>query len=258
MTSSANSTMSSERDMVYDLPPKIENGKWNVHDTKTTVANFVRYISIHEGNELVKKRILVTAGPTATRVDNVRLITNKFSGKLGIEIANELYLRGADVKLYQSYTGIRPPSYIPHHLFADYDEYKKKVLENCHNYDVAVLSAAVADYRPVTTHQGKLPSGGAVKGIELEQTDKVVDLVIEKQPHLKVVSFKYEENENQPFEYLQEVAGKRLKKGHNMVVGNDIHLNGQQQKCFFFQEGKYTEASGKIGIARKLADILEG
>ena len=222
-----------------------------------TVSSVVRYLS---NSIIAGVKILVTAGPTPVKIDNVRRMTNKFSGKLGIEIANELYLRGADVMLYQSYSGIRPPEYIPQVLFQDYDEYKELCINNCNNFDIGIFSAAVADYKPKDVVLGKIPSGGVLKSIELIQTEKVINLVKNINPKLDMISFKYEEGKT--LEQLVAIAKKRLLLDHKMVVVNDISLNVNDQKCFMCElinnDAKVTgTAIGKINIAREIANKIE-
>lgn len=206
-------------------------------------------------------KVLVTAGPTPVKVDNVRRITNKFSGKLGIEIANELYLRGAEVLLLQSYSGIRPPAYINTILFEDYEEYRKLCLYYANAYQYGIFSAAVADYKPKEVVKGKIPSGGVLKSIDLIQTDKVINLVKERNPNLKMITFKYEEGKT--LEELISIADKRLHNGHIRVVANDLTLNKDEQRCFLcgLVEDKATvinEAEGKKEIAKMITNDLEG
>ncbi len=248
-----------EFDNIEVIGPRLENNKANVPDTTYTVCKIVRALS---NSKLRYVKILVTAGPTPVKIDNVRRITNKFSGKLGVEIANELWLRGANVFLIQSYSGVRPPSYIPHFLHEDYDQYKQKVLELCNEYDYGIFSAAVADYKPKEVVEGKIPSKGAIKSIELLETEKVIDLVLKKAPRMYMISFKYEEGKE--LKDLVHIAQDRLNSGHHRVVANDITLNENgEQKCFLCSKdslglGYIKEtAIGKINIARMIANDIE-
>ena len=195
---------------VYEIEPCFENEtKVSVPNTRTCVSKIVRIMS---ESSLKGVRILVTAGPTPVKIDNVRMITNRFSGKLGVEIANELYLRGAKVMLLQSYSGIRPPEYIYHKLHKDYDEYLKNCLDYSKENEYGVFSAAVADYKPKKVVEGKIPSRGAINSIELEETSKVIELVKQVAPNLKMISFKYEEGKS--LNELIDIARDRLKLGH--------------------------------------------
>lgn len=244
---------------VMFINPLLANNKANVNDTTTTVTSIVR---INSDSELVGKKILVTAGPTPVEIDNVRRITNKFSGKLGIEIANELYLRGADVMLLQSYSGIRPPKYIPNKLHQNYDEYKQNCLDCAENFEYGIFSAAVADYKPKEKVKGKIPSKGAINSIALVNTEKVIDLVMNKAPNMKLISFKYEEGKT--IEDLSNIAQDRLNQGHHRVIANDISLNKNgKQVCTLFANNIFNlrtilgTATGKTPIARMIADDIE-
>lgn len=232
--------------------------KLKIKVVKSNIKSVVRALS---KSNIKGINILVTAGPTPVLIDNVRRITNKFSGKLGIEIANELYLRGANVMLYQSRSGIRPPEYINHMLFDNYDEYKSLCVSSCSEYQYGIFSAAVADYKPKEVFKGKIPSGGAIKSIKLVQTDKVINLIRDKNPNLKMISFKYEEGKS--LNQLLEIADKRLHNGHLRVVANDLTLNEKEQKCFLcgYDESRkvavLNESEGKVNIARMIANDLE-
>jgi phosphopantothenoylcysteine decarboxylase / phosphopantothenate---cysteine ligase len=256
--------------IIYSSDKKINDlNLMNLNDTKIIkvdakmditieVSNVIRNLS---DSNLKGISVLVTAGPTPVKIDNVRRITNKFSGKLGIEIAKELYLRGANVTLFQSYNGIRPPQYIDHLLFDDYEEYKQLCVSNCHKFQYGIFSAAVADYKPKNVVVGKIPSGGVFKNIELIQTEKVINLVREENPDLKMISFKYEEGKN--LNQLLDIANKRLNQGHIRVVANDLSLNTDKQKCFLcgLNEDKVTtifdQAEGKPNIAIMIANDME-
>lgn len=241
------------------VSPRLENGKANVPDTATCACSIVRLLS---DSPLKGAKVLVTAGPTPVKIDNVRRIVNKFSGKLGIEIANELFLRGADVFLMQSYSGIRPPKYIPHMLFQDYEEYRDKAVEYCKEFDHGIFSAAVADYKPETVAAGKIASGGAISSIPLVQTEKVIKLVRQANPAMRMISFKYEEGNT--LSGLLQIAKKRLiEDGHVAVVANDLTLNTPEQKCYYTvletvgnTAGVVDSAVGKLNIARMIADQM--
>ena len=94
------------------IPPREDYGKHNIPDTETLVAEVCAELST---SPLKGRRILVTGGPTPVPIDNVRLITNRFTGKLGTAIADELTLRGAQVQFVLGKTGLvrRPISSVP-------------------------------------------------------------------------------------------------------------------------------------------------
>ena len=241
---------------VFFIAPYDAFGKHNMTDKSTIVADVCAQTSL---SNLCGVNVLVTAGPTPVKIDNVRRITNKFSGKLGVLIADELYRQGADVHLLQSYSGIRPPRYISHRLFQDYDEYFDLVKNEFwySTYKFGVFSAAVADYKPKEVLEGKTPSKGALKTIELTETEKVIDWVQSNYPELDMVTFKYEEGKTHG--ELYEIAKARVDKGHLAVVANDgsTFVDGKQEAFIVSDSCSDLVFQGKSAIASGVVSFLD-
>ena len=243
------------------IPPREDYGKHNIPEEERLVAEVCRAVS---DSPLKGRRILVTGGPTPTPIDAVRRITNRFSGKLGITVAEELYLRGADALLIHAGGVTRPPDYLPHRLADTFDDYLELVmaaLQEC-EFEAGVFTAAVADYRPQEVLPGKTPSGGALQSISLEPTPKIIARVRQVCPDLHMVSFKFEENVSH--EYLMQVARQRLELGHQAVVANrgeETAAGGQQVAYLVTPEAGTTapeqRLEGKPAIARAIAAHLE-
>ena len=239
------------------IPPREDYGKHNIPDTETLVAEVCAELST---SPLKGRRILVTGGPTPVPIDSVRLITNRFTGRLGTAIADELTLRGAHVHFVLGKTGLVPPSYIHCTRARNFDEYKNAVLEALDKGDYAcgIFSAAVADYQPREVTEGKIPSGGALKSIDLAPTEKVIDLVRERFPDVPMVSFKYQENITH--EELIQIAQSRVEKGHLAVVANrgeETGPNGEQIAYIVTATAQPERFTDKPEIARGIADFLE-
>ncbi len=239
------------------IPPRQDYGKHNIPDTETLVAEVCAELA----TSLLKgRRILVTGGPTPVSIDSVRLITNRFTGKLGIAIADELTLRGAKVQFVLGKTGLVPPSYIECTRARNFDEYRDAVLEalGAGDYACGIFSAAVADYKPSEVAEGKIPSGGALESLELVPTEKVIDLVRERFPDVPMVSFKYQENIDH--EELMQIAQSRVDKGHLAVVANrgeETGQNGEQIAYIVTAGAEPARFTDKPEIARGIADFLE-
>ncbi len=239
------------------IPPRQDYGKHNIPDTETLVAEVCAELA----TSLLKgRRILVTGGPTPVPIDSVRLITNRFTGKLGTAIADELTLRGAKVQFVLGKTGLVPPSYIECTRALNFDEYRDAVLEALGEGDYAcgIFSAAVADYKPREVAEGKIPSGGALERLELVPTEKVIDLVRERFPEVPMVSFKYQENIDH--EELMQIAQSRVDKGHLAVVANrgeETGPNGEQIAYIVSESAEPQRFQDKPEIAAGIADFLE-
>lgn len=239
------------------IPPLVAYGKNNLPPEETIVASVIRAISTSALKDLP---ILVTGGATPAPVDNVRILTNRFTGRLSGCIAEELYLRGAKVKLIRGQGSYNPPSYLPHRPIDTYDEYRHDVIEELsyHNYQWAIFSAAVADYQPKQVFPGKIPSGDTLQSIDLIPTKKVIAEVRAKFTHLGMITFKYQENITH--EELIAIAQQRLQQGYQMVVANrgeEKGDNGEQIAYLVTKNDPSQKAVGKENIAKAIANYLE-
>ena len=239
------------------IPPTVAYGKNLLPPESTIVAEVIRSVS---NSALKDIPILVTGGNTPVPIDNVRLIANRFTGRLGGYIAEELYFRGAAVKLICGQGGYIPPEYLPHQKIHTFAEYKTAVITELatRNYQYGIFSAAVADYQPDKIFPGKIPSGGALQTINLIPTTKVIAEVRDKFPNLYMVTFKYQENITH--EQLMKIAHARLAQGYQMVVANrgeETGAKGEQIAYLVTENQPEIKVMGKREIAIAIAFFLE-
>ncbi|MBE9046040.1 phosphopantothenoylcysteine decarboxylase [Pleurocapsales cyanobacterium LEGE 10410] len=239
---------------VIIIPPKVANGKNNLPAEQAIACAVCRAISTSSLKDIP---ILVTGGPTPVPIDNIRRLTNRFTGRLGTCIAEELYLRGARVQLIHGQGSYTPASYLPHKIVATYDEYLTEVMSELRQqYRFGIFSAAVADYQPTQVFPGKIPSGGALQQIDLVATKKVIEEVRAKFLSLGMITFKYQENISH--EELIDIAKARLQRGYQMVVANRGEEDlGAQVAYLVTKEQPPQKAVGKPQIAMAIADYLE-
>lgn len=238
------------------IDPRDAYGKHNIPEPSDIAAFVCAALS---SSPLKGRKVLVTAGSAPVKIDGARIITNIFRGRLGVEIATELALRGADVRLVLGKGAIEPPRYLRTAWIGDYNEYRDVVLDTLEKEraEVGFFAAAVADYRPATVFEGKIPSGGALKSIELAPTEKVIDLVLERFPDLKMVSFKFEAGIE--LDALFAKCRSRTERGHFAVLANraeDMPQAGAH-RAYLCRQGSEPEAiDGKTAIARRLCDAV--
>jgi phosphopantothenoylcysteine decarboxylase/phosphopantothenate--cysteine ligase len=241
---------------VQIIPPREANGKHNLPDETTITAAVCRAAS---ASPLKGVPILVTGGPTPVPIDNVRRIVNRFRGKLGVKILEELYLRGADVLLIHGDGAYLPPKHLPYMVASTYDDYYQKVMTELGQkaYAIGIFSAGVADYQPETVLPGKTPSGKNLT-LNLIPTVKVIDDVKKQFPDLFMLTFKYQENLSH--HELMEIAHERLKSGYSAIVANrgeEVGPNGEQIAHLVTGIGQSKKFVGKQEIAIGIADYLE-
>ncbi len=257
-----NSILTNSLQKLHDLgvrivKPRIDYGKNNLPSETEITSEVSRALS---RSPLKGVHMLVTGGATPVAIDNVRRITNRFTGRLGIEIARELYLRGANVCLIRGESSYLPPDYLPYQTINTYQEYRTKVIEKLKNhlYRFGIFSAAVADYQPKQVFPGKIPSGGALKSIQLVPTAKVIREVKDNFPQLYMVTFKYQENIS--YEELIRIARERLQQGYPLVVANrgeEKGIKGEQVAYLVTKEEKPKRVVSKKQIAIELSNYLE-
>ncbi|MEM8996383.1 MAG: bifunctional phosphopantothenoylcysteine decarboxylase/phosphopantothenate--cysteine ligase CoaBC [Acidobacteriota bacterium] len=237
------------------VPPREDYGKHNIPSHEVLVVELCRAIST---SRLSGQRFLITGGPTPVPIDNVRRIVNRFRGKLGIRIAEELHRRGADVALVHGDGALQPPEHLPHVVARTFDEYRASVhgLLAEGDFRAAIFSAAVADYRPKEVQAGKIPSGRELT-IELEPTEKVIGEVRTAHPALHMVTFKYQEQVSH--KELMDIANHRLETYETVIAnrGEETELGGPQVAWLVTRTSEPQRMRGKRNIARVLADYLE-
>lgn len=236
------------------VTPRDAYGKHNLPDTETLCIAVGRALST---SPLRGKRIMVTAGPTPVPIDGVRRIVNRFRGRLGAQVAEELAWRGAEAELILGDGAWRPKAPIPVTVARTYDEYRDTVLERVRaGIWAGIYSAGVADYRPRQAVQGKIASGQASLMLDLEPTEKVIDLAMEADPRAHTVAFKYLEGVSE--EELIRVASKRLDRAGVVVATRGEDTRGTDQRALMVMKDSVTPVENKRAIATAIAGYLEG
>jgi len=170
-------------------------------------------------NELNGKKTIVTAGPTYESIDPVRFIGNHSSGKMGVAIAEELYARGADVELVlgpntvrSQFKGIRMID------VSTAEEMYNKVTSSFALTNIAVMSAAVADYTPVDVATEKIKKKEDIFTLQLKKTKDILKRLGEVKKHDQfVVGFALETTNEQQFA-IDKLKGKNA----DMIVLNSL------------------------------------
>ncbi|MBR5814351.1 MAG: bifunctional phosphopantothenoylcysteine decarboxylase/phosphopantothenate--cysteine ligase CoaBC [Bacteroidaceae bacterium] len=180
------------------------------------------------GRELCGKKILITAGPTYEKIDPVRFIGNYSSGKMGFAIAAECARRGADVTLLAGPVSLPTPH--PSIKRIDVESAREMcdaAVEQFPLCDAAILSAAVADYRPAVQATSKIKRTGDGMSIELEANpDIAATLGKSKRNEQRLVGFALETND------AEDNARLKLKKKNlDFIVLNSLEDKGAGFSC---------------------------
>ncbi|MBO7301581.1 MAG: bifunctional phosphopantothenoylcysteine decarboxylase/phosphopantothenate--cysteine ligase CoaBC [Bacteroidaceae bacterium] len=173
--------------------------------------------------ELTGKKILITAGPTYEKIDPVRFIGNYSSGKMGCAIADECASRGAEVVLVAGPMSIRcEQKGIERINVESAREMYDVAMETFPSCDAAILTAAVADYRPAVQADEKIKRSGDSMTIELEPNkDIAASLGREKKEGQCLVGFALETNNE-----FANANEKLSKKNLDFIVLNSLQDKG--------------------------------
>lgn len=199
------------------------------------------------------KKILITAGPTWVKIDNVRVISNKASGETGIILAEKLLNYGAKVTLLLGPVTIccldKRIRLIPFNYFEELEILIKKELKE-RNYDAVIHSAAVSDYKPEKSLAGKIRSDLKSFSIKLVPTKKLIGAIKKMKKSVFLVGFKFEPNVNKS-SLLKESKTLIKRANLDLAVANTI-INNSYSAYVVDKSG----ASGKIISKQALADKL--
>lgn len=162
--------------------------------------------------------VLVTAGPTVERIDPVRYITNRSTGKMGYALAEAARDRGANVTLVSGPTSLTAPQGVEFVRIESSAQLCAAVLERGESADVVVQAAAPADFRPKNVAERKIKKTGESMTLELEATtDIAAELGRRKQPGQILVAFAAETND-----VMDNARGKLTRKNADLIVANDV------------------------------------
>jgi phosphopantothenoylcysteine decarboxylase/phosphopantothenate--cysteine ligase len=170
--------------------------------------------------DLAGETMLITAGPTREKIDPVRYITNRSSGRMGYALAEAALRRGARVLLVTGPTSLTPPGAAEVSRVDSADEMRQAVLKLLPQSTIVVKTAAVSDYRPRNSEPQKIKRSGPLS-LELEPTADILAEVARNKGARIIVGFAAETQN------VLENARKKLSgKGLDAIVVNDVSQEG--------------------------------
>lgn len=230
-------------------------GKGRMEEPETIVNALDRFFDEQQyaDNPLHGKRILITAGPTYEKIDPVRFIGNYSSGKMGFAIAEECRKRGAVVTLVAGPVSLSCSNGIKRIDVESCKEMYDATTKAFADSDIAILAAAVADFKPQTEASQKIKRGESDMTIELCPTQDIAEaLGKQKRNNQTIVAFALETND----EELN--AKKKLeKKNADFIVLNSLRNEGT---CFQTDNNQIEiiSAKGKLSFQKKSKKEVAG
>lgn len=238
-------------------------GKGRMQSPETIIKHLEDFFNANDTQacDLAGKKVLITAGPTYEKIDPVRFIGNYSSGKMGFAIAEECARRGAEVVLVAGPVSLSCSKGIHRRDVESCREMYEASVEAFESSDIAILAAAVADYRPETITKEKIKRTADNMAIKLTPNEDIAaTLGKAKKQGQMIVAFALETNDEETNARL-----KLKKKNADFIVLNSLKNKGT---CFGTDENqieiitnggtKSYPKKSKTEIARYIVDEIAG
>lgn len=207
---------------------------------------------------LAGRRVLVTAGPTRERIDPVRFVSNRSSGKMGFAVAQAAREAGAKVVLVAGPVSLPTPAGVARIDVESAADMLAAVLRELPGTDIFISTAAVADYRPARAAEQKIKKTSETLELAMERTADVLANVAARADRPYVVGFAAETESVE-----QNARTKLMKKNLDMIAANEVGHDkafdsDDNQLIVLTRNGRHELGrAGKLTLARGLVTLIE-
>ena len=235
-------------------------GQGRLAEPETILQKIEGFLAQNQSKNLEGKTVLITAGPTYEAIDPVRFIGNHSSGKMGFSLAEEAVKRGAKVILISGPTSQKTSTKnIEIHRVTSAKEMYDEVFKYYEKVDIAIASAAVADYAPKIVAKEKIKKSEEEFTIELVKNPDILKTMGEKKTHQFLVGFALETQNEE-----KNAKSKLQKKNLDMIVLNSLRDEGagfqkdtNKVKILTHSEQKEFSLKSKGEVAKDILDFVE-
>jgi phosphopantothenoylcysteine decarboxylase/phosphopantothenate--cysteine ligase len=204
------------------------------------------------------RKVLITAGPTRERIDPVRFISNRSSGKMGYAIAQAARDRGADVVLVSGPVNLCAPPGVRRIGVESAAQMHDAVMAEIAGTDIFIATAAVADYRPASPANLKIKKVSDTLEVQMERTIDILAAVAQRADRPYTVGFAAETNDVE-----KHALVKLTKKNLDLIAANEVGDNkvfeqDENALVLLWPGGGRQElgAGAKTELAAKLVDFI--
>jgi phosphopantothenoylcysteine decarboxylase/phosphopantothenate--cysteine ligase len=231
------------------IDPFLSGTKAKLPEAPEIVETVIRTIG---KRDLLDKRILIIGGATAEPIDDIRLLTNRSSGKTAVRLSMNAFERGADVELWYGYATEPVPSYISYKRFETTAELLKLIKSNTiRHFNGIIVCAAIANYIP-KKQRGKIPSGKEKISIDCSEAPIVLDALRSRVPDATIIAFKTEEKKKNVKRKTQQLL---IKYRLNGAIGNTLDgFGGDDNEILLLT--KKRKSTWKKGKKEELASVI--
>lgn len=255
-----------KEDGIRFVNPRIDEGKAKFPAIEDIVLESIRAINLDkaskgvEDNNIAGKKILISLGGTFEEIDPIRGISNRSSGKMGLELAKEAFIRGADLTILAAHHEVSIPR-----IFNVIDAestvvMSEKVCELVPEFDIFISTAAISDFTPINKEDFKISSSYKLS-LDFEPVSKIIQEIKGINEDIFLVGFKAEYNISE--EKMIKCAKTQMQDaGTDLVVANDVSHKGCEfgsetnEVILVSDEIKKVSLSSKREIAKSVFDEI--
>ena len=246
----------SGQDFVHFMDPYENERKAKFPSKEDIVLEVERLTS---GQKLKGKHVLVSTGGTFESIDAMRGITNRSSGKMGVEIAKQAYIQGADVTLLCGITHTHIPNVFNRINVESTSQMMETMKEIMDTVDVYVSAAAISDFKIDNTSDKKISSEEDVT-IKFTKLPKLLKQIKQLNPHTFVVGFKAEAGLSEE-ELINKARKRMVEYDTDLMVANDILVEnggpGSDNNEVYILDGKdYVKVP--LAPKKEIAEVIIG
>ncbi len=242
-----------EKHGVQFIAPRMAEKKAKFPGVETVVAYTERMLASHP---LRDQRVLIIGGATMEPIDDMRVLTNRSSGRTAVCLATKAFTAGAEVELWYGHSHTEVPPYLETRRFTTVASLATLLDEAAGQFDIVICCAAISDYT-VDKNAGKIPSGKASWELTLLPTPKIIERVRERWPRCFLVGYKAESKIS--IEQLLKCAShRRAAIPADLMVANllgDVSLDAN--RVFIVDAEDNEPVTGdKCAIAQRVLDRI--
>ena len=222
-----------KEDGIIFVNPRIDEGKAKFPAIEDIVLESIRTVNLDKVEKgdadetlsnIAGKNILISLGGTFEEIDPIRGISNRSSGRMGLELAKEAFIRGANLTILAAHHEVSIPKVLDVIDAESTTVMNEKIDELIPDNDIFIATAAVSDFTPISKEDSKISSSYNLS-LEFEPVSKIIHRIKKINGDIFLVGFKAEYDISE--EKMIECAKTQMQKaGTDLVVTNDVAHKG--------------------------------
>ena len=219
-----------KEDGIRFVNPRIDEGKAKFPAIEDIVLESIRAVNLDrfnkglDENNIAGKNVLISLGGTFEEIDPIRGISNRSSGRMGLELAKEAFIRGANLTVLAAHHEVSIPKAFNVVDAESTGLMNEKIDELIPDFDIFISTAAISDFTPINKESSKISSSYNLS-LEFEPVAKIIQRIKEINKDIFLVGFKAEYNISE--ERMIQCAKTQMRDaGTDLVVANDVSHMG--------------------------------